>query len=65
MRLAGLIREGDPRKRRALIERVQAVFYEDVGRIKMGDLFTMYATRDLEGCPGDPFLHFWNAWVAR
>jgi len=65
VRLAELIREGDPRKRRALIERVQAVFYEDVGRIKMGDLFTMYATRDLEGFSGDPFLHFWNAWVAR
>ena len=44
---AELICEGDPRKRRALIERIQAVFYEDVGRIKIGDLFTLYAIRDL------------------
>mgnify|MGYP003300222503 CR=1 FL=1 len=31
---------------RALIERIQVVFYEDVGRIKMGDIFTLYATRE-------------------
>lgn len=33
--LGELVRETDPKKRRALIERIQAVFYEDVGRIKM------------------------------
>jgi peptide/nickel transport system substrate-binding protein len=60
-----LIRESDPKKRRALIERIQAVFYEDVGRIKMGDFFTMYATRDLKGFTGNPFLNFWDAWLAR
>jgi peptide/nickel transport system substrate-binding protein len=63
--LAELIRESDPKKRRAIIERIQAVFYEDVGRIKMGDFFTMYATRDLKGFQGGPFLHFWNTWLAR
>jgi peptide/nickel transport system substrate-binding protein len=63
--LTELIRETDPRKRRAVIERIQAVFYEDVGRIKMGDFFTMYATRDLKGFTGDPFLKFWNASLAR
>ena len=41
------------------------MFYEDVGRIKMGDFFTMYVTRDLKGFQGNPFLHFWNAWLAR
>ena len=61
--LAELIREGDPRKRRALIERIQAVFYDDVGRIKMGDIFILYATRDLKGFAASPFLHFWNAHV--
>jgi peptide/nickel transport system substrate-binding protein len=61
--LAELIRESDPRKRRAVIERIQAVFYEDVGRIKMGDLFIMYVTRDLRGFESSPFLHFWNAHV--
>jgi peptide/nickel transport system substrate-binding protein len=63
--LAELIRESDPRKRRALIERIQAVFYDDVGRIKMGDFFILYATRDLKGFQGSPFLHFWNAWLVR
>jgi peptide/nickel transport system substrate-binding protein len=63
--LAELLRESDPKKRRAIIERIQAVFYDDVGRIKMGDIFTLYATRDLKGIDGGPFLHFWNAWLAR
>jgi peptide/nickel transport system substrate-binding protein len=61
--LAELIRESDPRKRRAVIERIQAVFYEDVGRIKMGDFFIMYVSRDLRGFESSPFLHFWNAHV--
>jgi peptide/nickel transport system substrate-binding protein len=61
--LAELIRETDPRRRRAVIERIQAVFYEDVGRIKMGDIFIMYATRDLKGFEASPYLHFWNAYV--
>jgi peptide/nickel transport system substrate-binding protein len=63
--LAELIRESDPKKRRALIERIQAIFYDDVGRIKLGDYFTMYATRDLKGFQTGPFLHFWDAWLAR
>jgi peptide/nickel transport system substrate-binding protein len=63
--LAELIREVDAKKRRTLIERIQAVFYEDVGRIKMGDFFTLYATRDLKGFRGDPFMHFWNVSLAR
>jgi peptide/nickel transport system substrate-binding protein len=63
--LAELIRESDPKKRRAIIERIQAVFYEDVGRIKMGDFFTMLATRDLKGFQAGPFLHFWDVSIAR
>jgi peptide/nickel transport system substrate-binding protein len=63
--LAELIRESDTRKRRALVERLQAVFYEDVGRVKMGDLFTLYVSRDLKGFAGGPFLHFWNASITR
>ena len=63
--LAELLRESDTAKRRAIIERIQAVFYEDVGRIKMGDIFTLYATRDLKGFSTGPFLHFWDAWVTR
>ena len=63
--LAELIREHDATKRRALVERIQAVFYEDVGRIKMGDIFTMYATRDLKNFSSGPYLHFWDVWLAR
>ena len=63
--VAELVRESDPKKRRALIERIQAAFYEDVGRIKMGDFFTMYATRDLRGFQAAPFLHFWDVSLSR
>ena len=63
--LAELLRENDPKKRRAVIEKIQAVFYEDVGRIKMGDVFALYATRDLKGFNSGPFLHFWDTWLAR
>jgi len=31
----------------------------------MGDFFTLYATRELKGFQGGPFLHFWNVWMAR
>src|SRR5207253_353547 len=34
-----LARENDPRKRRAMWEKVQQIFYEDVGRVKYGDYF--------------------------
>jgi peptide/nickel transport system substrate-binding protein len=63
--LGELVRESDPKKRRALIERIQAVFYEDVGRIKMGDFFSLLVTRDVKGFEPSPFLHFWNAGVTR
>ncbi|HXJ80837.1 MAG TPA: ABC transporter substrate-binding protein [Candidatus Methylomirabilis sp.] len=63
--LSELVRESEPKKRRALIERIQAVFYDDVGRIKMGDFFTLLVTRNLKGFEPNPFLHFWNVGVTR
>ena len=45
--LAEMARETDPKKRRAIIEKVQALFYEDVGRIKFGDYFD--PRRDAQG----------------
>ncbi len=64
--MADLARETDPRKRRAIIERVQAVFYEDVGRIKLGDYYPLQAMRrDLRGFKPGPYLYFWNAWLAK
>src|SRR5215470_15480228 len=64
--MADLARETDPKKRRAIIERVQAIFYEDVGRIKFGDYYNLQAMRkDLRGFKPGPFLYFWNTWLAQ
>jgi len=64
--LADLARETDVKKRRALIDRVQAIFYEDVGRVKLGDYFLLDVVRkDLRGFQSTPELYFWNAWLAR
>jgi peptide/nickel transport system substrate-binding protein len=63
--VAEMVRESDPKKRRAILERIQAVFYEDVGRIKMGDFFSLLVTRDLKGFEPGPFLHFWNAGIVK
>jgi peptide/nickel transport system substrate-binding protein len=64
--LAELARESDVKKRKALVERMQVIFYEDVGRVKLGDYFTLdVARRELRG----PFrtaarMYFWNSWLA-
>ena len=64
--MADLARETDPRKRRAIIERTQAIFYDDVGRVKLGDYFLLEPTRkELRGFRSGVYLHFWNAWLAR
>jgi len=64
--LGEMLRETDPKKRKAQIERLQAVFYEDVGRIKFGDYFQFSVTRkELRGFHNAPFLYFWNAWLAK
>jgi hypothetical protein len=54
------------KKRKALVERMQVIFYEDVGRVKLGDYFTLdVARREVRG----PFrtaarMYFWNSWLA-
>jgi peptide/nickel transport system substrate-binding protein len=64
--MADLAREVDPKKRRALIDRIQAIFYEDVGRIKFGDNFLLDVVRkELRGFRSTPELFFWNAWLAK
>src|SRR5438876_2479446 len=61
-----MLKETDSKKRRALLERVQAIFYEDVGRIKFGDYFSLDVTRkELHGFQTTPELYFWNAWLAK
>jgi peptide/nickel transport system substrate-binding protein len=63
--LGELARESDPKKRKALIERIQTVFYEDVGRVKLGDYFALDVVRkDVKGFRSSPELYFWNAWLA-
>jgi peptide/nickel transport system substrate-binding protein len=67
-RLLGDLRaENDPKKRKAIVERIQTIYYEDVGSIKMGDYFTLdLARRDLRGdFRTAPRMYFWNAWLAR
>ena len=60
-----MARETDAKKRKALIDKVQAIFYDDVGRIKFGDYFTLDVTRkEVRGFKAGPFLYFWNAWIA-
>jgi len=64
--LSELTRESDPRKRRALIDTLQTLFYEDVGRIKFGDYFSLNVSRqELRGFRPSPDLFFWNAWLTR
>jgi peptide/nickel transport system substrate-binding protein len=65
--MADLARETDARKRKAIVDRVQAIFYEDVGRIKFGDGFVFHVARkELRGeFRTAAYLHFWNAWLAR
>jgi peptide/nickel transport system substrate-binding protein len=61
-----LVKELDPKKRRALWERIQVLFYEDVGRIKFGDSFSLDVVRkDVRNFPATQYLFFWNAWLAR
>jgi peptide/nickel transport system substrate-binding protein len=62
-----LARETDARKRKAIVDRIQAIFYEDVGRIKFGDVFLFRAAlKELRGdFRAQPALHFWNAWLAK
>ena len=64
--LADLAREIDPKKRRALIDRLQTIFYEDVGRVKLGDYFALDAVRkEVRNFRSTPELFFWNVWLAK
>jgi peptide/nickel transport system substrate-binding protein len=62
-----LRQESDVKKRKALVDRIQTVFYEDVGQIKVGDYNTLdVARRDLRGeFRTAPRLYFWNSWLAK
>src|SRR5262245_24158490 len=63
--LIELARETDTRKRRDIIDRVQTLYYEDVGHIKFGDLFGLTVVRtELRGDFRSTLFNipfFWNA----
>ena len=47
-------------------ERVQALFYEDAARIRLGDYFRLDARRkDVQGYRPGPYMHFWNVWLEK
>jgi peptide/nickel transport system substrate-binding protein len=62
-----LRQESDVKKRKALVDRIQAIYYEDVGQVKLGDYNTLdVARRELRGdFRTAPRLYFWNSWLAK
>jgi len=64
--LQAMGKELDPKKRFAIWEKIQALFYEDAARIRLGDYFRLDARRkDVQGHRPGPYLHFWNVWLDR
>jgi len=65
--LAEMRQESDVKKRKALVDRIQAIHYEDVGQVKLGDYNTLdVARRELRGeFRTAPRLYFWNSWLAK
>jgi peptide/nickel transport system substrate-binding protein len=62
--MEALARESDPRKRRAMWEKVQTLFYEDVGRVKFGDYFGLTAVRkEVQGYRPTNEMNLWNVWL--
>ena len=54
------------KKRQAVIEKTQVLFYADAPRIKVGDYFRLDARRkDVLGYEPGPFMHFWNVWLEK
>jgi ABC-type transport system substrate-binding protein len=63
--LQELTKESEPQKRRAIVDKVQALFYEDAARMRLGDYFRMDLRRkELRGFEPGPRMHFWNVWLA-
>jgi peptide/nickel transport system substrate-binding protein len=64
--LQAMGRELDFKKRYAMWEKVQTVFYAEAPRIKIGDYFRLDARRkDVLGYEPGPYMHFWNVWLDR
>jgi peptide/nickel transport system substrate-binding protein len=65
--LADMAAEPDAKKRKAMLDRVQVLFYEDVGRVKFGDYFSLdVARKDMRGdFRASLATYFYNVWLAR
>jgi peptide/nickel transport system substrate-binding protein len=64
--LQAMNREPDFKKRHALWEKVQTMFYAEAPRLKIGDYFRLDARRkDVAGYEAGPYMHFWNVWLDR
>src|SRR6267378_535349 len=64
--LDAVARESEPGRRKAMWDKVQAIFYEDVGRVKFGDFFTLEVTRkELHGYHPTGEMAFWNVWLSK
>jgi peptide/nickel transport system substrate-binding protein len=63
--MAEIDRESDLTRRKVILEKVQKLFYEDVGQIKLGDFFTLDAVRkELRGHFRSQYVFaFYNAWL--
>ena len=61
-----MARELDFKKRYAMWERVQTLFYEEAARIRLGDYFRLDARRKhVQGYQAGPYMHFWNVWMEK
>ena len=62
--MEALARETDHKKRKAMWDKVQQIFYEDVGRVKFGDSFSLDAIRNnVHGWQAKNELPLWNVWL--
>jgi peptide/nickel transport system substrate-binding protein len=62
--MAAMARETDHKKRKAMWDKVQQIFYEDVGRVKLGDFFGLTAVRkEVHGFRPTNEMNFWNVWL--
>jgi peptide/nickel transport system substrate-binding protein len=62
--MAALARETDGKKRKAMWDKVQQIFYDDVGRVKFGDVFGLTAVRkEVHGFRPTNETNLWNVWL--
>jgi peptide/nickel transport system substrate-binding protein len=62
--LDSLAKETDPRKRKAMWDKIQQIFHEDVGRVKHGDYFGLsLARKEVQNYRATNEMSLWNVWL--